>query len=205
MDQRAIAIPEVDRDVLREAIKGEYREVASHPDKGFHFHTGRKLTVILEYKPEWLEGIPEAAVESFAGTGCPFALGELNVGENVVDIGCGGGIDSLIAAKMVGPTGKVVGIDMTDEMLERARSAATECNATNVEFKRAYAEELPIEDGWADVIISNGVFNLFPDKYVALAEWNRVLEPGGRIQIGDIIVKEAVPASAKKHIDLWTG
>lgn len=205
MQQKTVAMPEVDRDVLREAIIEEYREVASNPGKGFHFHTGRRLTEITDYRAEWLEGIPETAIESFAGTGCPFALGELAPGENVVDIGCGGGIDSLIAARMVGPTGRVVGIDMTQAMLDRAQRAAEECGARNVEFKRAFAEDLPIEDGWADVVISNGVFNLFPDKYAALSEWNRVLKPGGRLQIGDIMVKEAVPESAKRHIDLWTG
>ncbi len=198
-------MPDLDRDLLREAIKEEYRVVASEPDKGFHFHTGRKLAGILGYRDSWLEGVPESAIEAFAGTGCPFAMGDIALGSHVVDIGSGGGIDSLIAAKMVGPEGYVVGVDMTSEMLERARAAASEGGFENVEFKQAYAEDLPIEDGWADVIISNGVFNLFPDKYAALAEINRVLKPGGRMQFGDILVTEEVPESAKRHIDLWTG
>ncbi|HXH60744.1 MAG TPA: methyltransferase domain-containing protein [Fimbriimonadaceae bacterium] len=200
-----VAVAPVDRDVLREAIKDEYREVAENPQRGFHFHTGRRLTQIVGYRDEWLEGVPESSIESFAGTGCPFAMGVLKTGEHVVDVGCGGGIDSLIAGKMVGPKGRVVGIDMTVEMLGRARGAAKEANATNVEFQQAYAEELPVADEWADVVISNGVFNLFPDKAKALGEFYRVLKPGGRMQIGDIMVATAVPESAKRHIDLWTG
>src|SRR5512139_1806184 len=158
--------PAIDLDtaVLRKAIQVEYREVAEHPDKGFHFHTGRRLTQIVGYKDEWLTGVSERAIETFAGTGNPFAMGELREGEQVVDVGSGGGIDSLVAARMVGPTGKVVGVDMTPAMLERARAAAAESGLENVEFREAYMEELPVPDGWADVVISNGVFNLTPDK-----------------------------------------
>ena len=196
---------ELDVSTLREAIREEYAEVASHPDKGFHFHTGRPLARKLEYTDEWLIGIPEASIESFAGTGNPFSLGELRPGERVVDVGCGAGIDSLIAAKQVGPDGRVIGVDMTPYMLEKARRSAVETGLENVEFEEGYAEALPVEDGWADVVISNGVLNLMPDKAAALEEMSRVLKPGGRLQIGDILVQKAVPESAKRKIDLWTG
>jgi SAM-dependent methyltransferase len=196
---------DVDTETLRNAIKDEYKEVAEHPGKGFHFHTGRRLTEIVGYKAEWLDGVSDLAIESFAGTGNPFALGDLAAGERVVDVGAGGGIDSLIAAGMVGPTGEVVGIDMTRAMLEKARAAAAASGLDNVEFREAYMEELPVPDGWADVVISNGVLNLTPDKQKALGEMFRVLRSGGRLQIGDILVNREVPAGAKKKIDLWTG
>jgi arsenite methyltransferase len=197
--------PALDVNVLRHAIQEEYDEVASHPHKGFHFHTGRPLACMLEYQDEWLEGIPESCIESFAGTGNPFSLGELSSGERVVDVGCGAGIDSLIAAKKVGPDGRVVGVDMTPSMLKKARRAASEAELKNVEFREGYADALPVHDGWADVLISNGVLNLMPDKAAALEEMSRVLKPGGRLQIGDILVQKAVPESAKRKIDLWTG
>jgi SAM-dependent methyltransferase len=196
---------DVDTDTLRRAIKVEYKEVAENPGKGFHFHTGRRLTEIVGYKDEWLKGVSDLAIASFAGTGNPFAMGELTAGERVVDVGSGGGIDSLIAAQMVGPTGKVLGIDMTPEMLEKARAAAAESGIDNVEFREAYIEELPVPDGWADVVISNGVLNLTPDKQKALGEMFRVLRSGGRLQIADIQVDREVPEGAKRKIDLWTG
>jgi len=184
-DHSRVAQPiDVDTATLRKAIQDEYREVAEHPDKGFHFHTGRRLTKIAGYRDEWLEGLSELAIESFAGTGNPFAMGLPATGEKIVDVGSGGGIDSLIAARLVGPTGAVVGIDMTPAMLDKA---------------------LPVPDGWADVVISNGVLNLTPDKQKAIGEWFRVLRPGGRLQIADILVTREVPAGAKTKIDLWTG
>lgn len=197
--------PALDIGRLREAIREEYAEVASDPRKGFHFHTGRPLARVLEYADQWLEGLPEISIESFAGTGNPFSLGELRAGERVVDLGSGAGIDSLIAAEMVGPEGRVIGVDMTPAMLEKARLAARQAGLTNVEFREGYAEALPVEDGWADVVISNGVLNLVPDKTAALMEIGRVLGPDGRLQIGDILVQKAVPESAKREIDLWTG
>jgi SAM-dependent methyltransferase len=190
---------------LRTAIQEEYATVALNPKQGFHFHTGRPLAQMLGYRPEWLEGIPETALESFAGTGNPFSLGELKAGENVVDIGSGAGLDSLIAAKMVRSSGQVVGVDMTSAMLNKARYAALEAGLDQVEFREGYAEALPVLDGWADVIISNGVLNLMPDKSAVLQEMARVLKPTGRLQIGDILVQKAVPESAKRKIDLWTG
>jgi arsenite methyltransferase len=196
----------LDVDTLREAIQEEYAEVAANPQKGFHFHTGRPLARMLEYADEWLEGLLEPSIESFAGTGNPFSLGEILPGERVVDVGCGAGIDSLIAAKKVGPEGRVIGVDMTSSMLEKARRSAKAAGLGNVvEFREGYAEALPVEDGWADVVISNGVLNLMPDKAAALEEMSRVLKPGGRLQIGDILVQKAVPDSAKRKIDLWTG
>ena len=195
----------VDIESLRSAIIEEYQAVAKDPHQGFHFHTGRTLIQLVGYEPEWLEGIPESSIEAFAGTGNPFSLGAILIGENVVDVGSGAGIDSLIAAKMVGPGGRVIGVDMTPEMRERARTAAEEANLTNVEFRDGYAETLPVPDRWADLVISNGVLNLVPDKRAALSEMHRVLKPGGRLQIGDILVDRPVPEEAKENIDLWTG
>ena len=205
MSEHTLEEQELDVEVLREAIQEEYAEVAANPEKGFHFHTGRPLARMLEYADEWLIGIPEDSIESFAGTGNPFSLGEILPGDRVVDVGCGAGIDSLIAAKKVGPDGRVIGVDMTPSMLQKARQAAKETGLANVEFREGYAEELPIADGWADAVISNGVLNLMPDKAAALEEMARVLKSGGRLQIGDILVQKAVPESAKRKIDLWTG
>lgn len=195
----------LDLEELRDAIKDEYKEVAINPEKGFHFHTGRKLTALLGYKEQWLENVPDEAINSAAGTGNPFTLGDLKPGERVVDVGCGAGMDSFIAAQMVGPSGRVIAVDMTEEMLEKARASAQEAGVENIEFKQGYGEELPVEDGWADVIISNGVLNLMPDKIKGLNEMARVLKPTGRLQISDIVVQKTVPDSGKQQIDLWTG
>jgi 2-polyprenyl-3-methyl-5-hydroxy-6-metoxy-1,4-benzoquinol methylase len=190
---------------LRSEIRREYEQVAVSPEKGFHFHTGRPLAQRLGYRDEWLQGIPEPTIASLAGTGNPFSIGALQTGEHVVDVGCGAGLDSLIAARMVGPTGKVVGVDMTPSMLEKATQSARELGLTHVEFREGFAEALPVPDGWADVVISNGVLNLTPDKATTLQEMARVLKPQGRLQIGDILVQTAVPPEAKKDIDLWAG
>jgi SAM-dependent methyltransferase len=190
---------------LREAIQHEYDLVAREPERGFHFHTGRPLANMLSYEDAWLDDIPEETIVSFAGTGNPFRLGPLTQGEHVVDVGSGAGLDSLIAAHMVGPAGHVIGVDMTPAMLARARASAAASALQNVEFRDGYAEELPVPDRWADVIISNGVLNLAPDKAAALGEMERTLKPGGRLQIADILVQKPVPASAKRKIDLWTG
>jgi SAM-dependent methyltransferase len=195
----------VDREALRAAIREEYALVARDPDHGFHFHTGRPLAKLLGYREEWLEGVPEEALASFAGTGNPFLAGVLEPGERVVDVGCGAGFDTLLAARMVGAGGRVIGIDMTPDMLERARAGARAVGAANVELRNGYMEELPVDAGWADVVISNGVMNLAPDKEVVFAELARVLRPGGRLQIGDLLVSKPIPESAKAKIDLWTG
>ncbi len=205
MSKQASQVPQLDFEQLREAIRQEYAEVALKPEQGFHFHTGRPLARLLGYDDQWLEGIPERSIESFAGTGNPFSLGLLQPGERVVDVGSGAGIDSLIAARMVGSEGWVIGVDMTPAMLEKARRSAYGGGFTTVEFRQGLAESLPVLDSWADVVISNGVLNLTPDKDAALREMARVLKPGGRLQIGDILVQKPVPESAKRNIDLWTG
>lgn len=192
-------------DTLRQEVSHEYAQVAQSPELGFHFHTGRHLANLLEYGDELLEGLPEEAIESFAGTGNPFNLGELRPGSRVVDAGSGAGLDSLIAANLVGPEGEVIGVDMTSEMLEKANSNAKTVGAKNVSFKRGYIEDLPVEDEWADVVISNGAINLAPDKDGVFRELKRVLKPGGWLQIADILVEKAVPDSAKQNIDLWAG
>lgn len=197
--------PRVDTEILRDAIREEYEIVATEPTRGFHFHTGRPLAKRLNYDDTWLEAVPESSIASFAGTGNPFSMGALSSGERVADVGCGAGIDSLIAAQMVGPTGQVIGVDMTPAMLAKAAASAAEAKVEHAEFRSGYGESLPIPDGWADVVISNGVFNLMPDKVKALTEMARVLKPGGRLQIGDILVDKEVPQSAKEKIDLWTG
>jgi SAM-dependent methyltransferase len=200
-----IAVPDLDQEALRCEIRREYAEVATHPSRGFHFHTGRPLARMLGYSETWLEQVPEPSIESFAGTGNPFAIAAIAPGERVVDVGSGGGIDSLIAAWMTGDSGRVVGVDMTPEMLAKARASAAASGATNVEFQSGHAEALPVGDGWADVVISNGVVNLCPDKLQVFREMHRVLRPGGHLQIGDILVQKAVPDSAKRDIDLWKG
>jgi len=192
-------------ETLRCEIKREYAEVATNPTKGFHFHTGRTLAALLGYSDELLEGIPEESISRLAGTGNPFALGPLHPGDTVVELGCGAGMDTLIASRMVGASGRVLSIDMTPEMLDEARAAASAVGATNIDFHLGYIENIPLPDASADVIISNGVINLAPDKKRVFREMHRVLKPDGRLQIGDIIVQKAVPESAKRNIDLWAG
>lgn len=200
-----INAPSVDQEQLRCEIRREYKEVALHAEKGFHFHTGRPLAKILGYDQSLVDQIPESSVESMAGTGNPFLVGEINEGERIVDIGCGAGFDSLVAALKVGPTGKVVGVDLTPEMVAKARQGAVQMGLKNVDFRIGVAESLPVPSGWADVVISNGVVNLVPDKIGLFKEMYRVLKPGGRLQIGDIIVQEEVPQESIDDIDLWTG
>jgi arsenite methyltransferase len=190
---------------LRTAIRAEYAAVASEPERGFHFHTGLRLAAILGYPQEWIEKLPVAAVLSMAGTGNPLALGEIQPGERVVDCGSGAGADALIAARLVGPAGRVIGIDMTPEMIARAQANAGDAGLANVEFREGLLEALPVDDGWADVVISNGVLNLVPDKVAALCEMSRVLRPGGRLQIADIVLGRPVSDASKLDVSLWTG
>ncbi|MCH7819039.1 MAG: methyltransferase domain-containing protein [Candidatus Marinimicrobia bacterium] len=192
-------------EVLRTEIKKEYSHVATNPEAEFHFHTGRRLAAILEYDEELVNSVPESGLESFAGTGNPFSMGRLNEGENIVDVGSGAGFDSLLAARMVGDEGNVIGVEMTEEMRNKAVGAAEEMGLTNIEFVDGLEEHLPVEKDWADVIISNGVINLCMDKLGVFRQLHRALKPGGRLQIADIIVQKAVPDSAKLKIDLWTG
>ncbi len=199
------AVPKLSLEELREEIKKEYTNVALDPAKGYHFHTGRRLANILGYDESLYADLPEDNIVSFAGTGNPFSVGPINVGETVVDVGSGAGSDSLIAAKLVSPSGRVIGIDMTPAMLKKARDGAAQIEASHVEFREGFMESLPLPDNFADVIISNGVLNLSLDKVETLREWFRVLKPGGRLQVGDILVEREVPADALDDISLWTG
>jgi SAM-dependent methyltransferase len=198
-------VPNISGATLWDAIKKEYENVAVFPGKGYHFHTGLEAANRIGYDKKLYDNVPENNIASFAGTGNPFNLGPINAGDIVLDIGSGSGFDALIASKMVGPKGRVIGIDMTPAMLEKARKGAAEMGATNVEFREGQAEDLPLPDDVADVIISNGVLNLTPDKRKTLGEWERVLKPGGRLYVGDILVAKSVPQSALNDIALWTG
>jgi SAM-dependent methyltransferase len=195
----------VDAGALRAQVQRKYREVALDPGAEFHFHTGRPLAKRLGYPDAVVDRQPEAAVESFAGVGNPFALRALEPGERVVDVGCGAGFDTLIAAEQVGPTGRVVGVDMTPEMLAKTRRTVAELGLDHVEVREGLAERLPVDDGWADVVISNGVINLCADKAAVFAEIRRVLRPGGVLQFADIATGNPVPVEAMRDIDLWTG
>ena len=195
---------QVDAHQLRSEVRRKYREVATNPSGPFHFHTGRPNAERLGYPADVLARLPDDAIASFAGVDNPFAPGAPPDGSKVVDLGCGGGFDCFVAAQMVGPNGRVVGVDMTPEMLDRARRLADQLGVTNVEFREGILEELPVDDGWADVVISNGVLNLTADKARVLGEAWRVLRNGGVLQIADIAVGAEVPDSAKADIGLWT-
>ena len=195
---------EIDVQVLKSEIKKTYASVSQDPEKDFIFPTGRPWAEDLGY-PDELANVPEAAVGSFAGVANPWQMGRLAPGERVLDLGSGAGTDSLIAAQMVGEQGHVTGIDMTPEMLAKARAAAVELGAANVEFVESEAEQLPFADASFDVVISNGVIDLIPDKDAVFAEVFRVLAPGGRIQIADVTIQNPVSAEGRRTIDLWTG
>jgi arsenite methyltransferase len=195
----------VDPGTLRERVRDKYREVAVEPGRTFHFHTGRPLAARLGYDQTTVDALPDRAVESFAGVGNPFSMRRLDPGERVVDVGSGAGFDSFIAAGQVGDTGHVVGVDMTPEMLAKSRATAAALGFDQVEFRQGLAEDLPVEDGWADVVISNGVINLCADKHAVFTEIHRVLKPGGWFQFADIANGRPVPPEALRDIDLWTG
>ncbi len=203
MSEAPVADVAVDADALREEVKSKYREVAVAPDGEYHFHTGRYLAARLGYDADVVDALPDAAVESFAGVANPFSLGPLGAGERVIDAGSGGGFDSFIAAGQVGPEGSVVGIDMTDEMLAKSRATADAMGLGHVAFREGLLEDMPVADGWADVVISNGVINLCSDKRGVFAEIMRVLRPGGRLQFADIANGQPVPEEAIINIDLW--
>jgi len=195
---------DIDVALLKSEIKKTYATVSQQPAKDFVFPTGRPWAVDLGY-PEELANVPESAVESFAGVANPFSLGRLQPGERVLDLGSGAGTDSLVAAQMVGENGSVKGIDMTPEMLAKARSAASELGVANVEFVEGEAESLPFANESFDVVISNGVIDLIPDKDAVFSELFRVLVPGGRMQLADVTIQNPVSAEGRRNIDLWTG
>ncbi len=195
----------VDADVLRDQVREKYREVAVAPNATYHFHTGRAAAARCGYDATIVDALPDRAVESFAGVANPFALRTLEAGERVVDAGSGAGFDSFVAAHQVGSEGRVVGIDMTAEMLTKARQTAAALGFGQVEFREGLLEAMPVGDGWADVVISNGVFNLCPDKRAVFAEAWRVLRPAGHLQLADIANGRPVPPEALADIDLWTG
>jgi arsenite methyltransferase len=189
---------------LRDEVKKKYRDVAIKPNDTYHFHTGRRLAARLNYDIAVVDGMPDEAVEAFAGVANPFSLRDLKPGERVVDLGSGAGFDCFFAAGQVGSAGHVIGVDMTEEMLAKSRNTAQTMGLRNIEFREGILEELPVEDGWADVVISNGVINLCVDKRRVFAEIWRVLKPGGQLQFADIANGKPVPASAVANVDLWT-
>ena len=194
----------IDVDVLRGEIQKTYTEVSTEPEKEFIFPTGRRWAEELGYPPE-LANVPDASVDSFAGVANPHSLGRIEEGATVLDLGCGAGTDLLIAAQMVGPEGRAIGVDMTPSMLELARESAREMGLDNVELHEALIESVPVADASVDVVISNGVIDLVPDKDAVFDEIDRVLRPGGRLQIADVVIHTEVSEDARKRIDLWTG
>ena len=194
----------IDVDVLREEIQKTYSDVSTRPEGEFIFPTGRSWAEHLEY-PRELANVPEASVESFAGVANPFSLGRIEEGETVLDLGCGAGTDLLVAAQMVGPSGKAVGIDMTPAMAERARASAREMGLDHVEVHVGLIEKLPLDDESVDVVISNGVIDLVPDKDSVFNEIWRVLRRGARLQIADVTIQRPVSEEGRRNIDLWTG
>jgi SAM-dependent methyltransferase len=201
----AITPAPVDVDVLRDEIRKTYTEVSTDPEHDFIFPTGRGWAEQLNYPQPELGRVPEVSVESFAGVANHWQLGRVEPGETVLDLGCGAGADLLIAAQMAGPGGRAIGIDMTASMLARARASAGEMGLDNVELHEGLIEQLPLEDASVGVVISNGVIDLVPDKDAVFDEIDRVLRPGGRLQVADVIIHKEVSEDARKNIDLWTG
>jgi arsenite methyltransferase len=198
------AYVDIDVETLKREIKKTYAQVSTEPERDFIFPTGRAWAEDLNY-PDELARVPENAVESYAGVANPFSLGRLSPGERVLDVGCGAGTDTLVAAQMVTPTGHVTGIDMTPEMLAKARGAAAEMTTANVEFVEGDVEQLPFAGESFDVVISNGVIDLIPDKDAVFSGLFRVLRPGGRIQLADVTIQKPVSEEGRRDIDLWTG
>jgi arsenite methyltransferase len=197
--------PPVDVDVLRDEIQKTYTQVSEHQGKEFIFPTGRLWAEGLGYPHAELERVPETSAQSFAGVANHFTLGLMTEGETVLDLGCGAGTDLLIAAQMVGPKGRAIGVDITPSMVERVRQSAAEMGLDNVDVHHASIEQLPVPDESVDVVISNGVIDLVPDKDAVFAEVRRVLVPGGRVQLADVVIHREVSDEAKRDIDLWTG
>ena len=191
---------------LRGEVQTMYSRVAASPEGDFHFHRGpRYAAAILGYDAIELATLPSEVTSSFAGVGNPHAIDRIPVGATVIDIGCGAGMDLLLAARRIGPTGRAIGIDMTEAMRRRASQGAKMSELAHVDVRDGDATRLPVDDHSIDVVISNGVLNLVPEKERAVAEIARVLKPGGRVQIADIVIGETLPDSALRDIDLWTG
>jgi SAM-dependent methyltransferase len=195
----------VDVDVLREEIRKTYTEVSTDHEQEFIFPTGRAWAQELGYPEPELARVPDTTVESFAGVANHWSLGRVELGSVVLDLGCGAGTDLLIAAQMTGPTGRVIGVDMTPAMLDRARESAQQMGFESVSLHESLIESLPLEDASVDIVISNGVIDLVPDKDAVFDEIDRVLRPGGRLQIADVVIHTEVSEDARKRIDLWTG
>ena len=195
----------VDVGVLREEIRKTYTEVSTDTERDFIFPTGRAWAQELGYPEPELSRVPDATVESFAGVANHWPLGRIEPGSVVLDLGCGAGTDLLIAAQMTGPSGRVIGVDMTPSMLERAHASAREMGIESVELHESMIEALPLDDASVDVVISNGVIDLVPDKDAVFDEIDRVLRPGGRLQLADVVIHHEVSEDARKRIDLWTG
>jgi arsenite methyltransferase len=195
----------IDVGVLREEIQKTYTDVATDAAQEFIFPTGRPWARELGYPEPELSRVPDATVESFAGVANHWALGRIDPGSVVLDLGCGAGTDLLIAAQMTGSSGRAIGVDMTPSMLERARAGAREMGIDHLELHESLIEALPLEDGSVDVVISNGVIDLVPDKDAVFDEIDRVLRPGGRLQIADVVIHHEVSEDARARIDLWTG
>ena len=195
----------VDGEQLREEIRKVYSEVVRDPKRGYHFHTGPEYAVErLGYPASALAGLPDSVTAPFAGVGNPLAMGQPRPGETVVDVGAGSGMDSFLAARAVGPTGRVIAVDMTDAMIERGRESTALTGTSWLEYRKGLAESLPVTDASADLVISNGVINLAQDKDTVLREAFRVLRPGGRLQIADIVVHRDIPPAAREDIAIWT-
>lgn len=198
--------PDLDRARLRAEIMAIYGQVATSPEGDFHFHRGPAYAAErLGYDPHELALLPGEATASFAGVGNPLSIDPLVPGDTVVDIGCGAGMDLLLAARRLGPGGTAIGVDMTDAMLARAQRAADQAGLACVTLRKGDAGALPVDDAGASVIISNGVLNLAPDKSRAFGEIHRVLAPGGRLLLADIIVADELSEGIRQNIDLWTG
>jgi arsenite methyltransferase len=195
----------VDVNVLRAEIRRTYTEVSTDQEQEFIFPTGRDWARVLDYPEPELSRVPDASVESFAGVANHWLLGRIEPGQVVLDLGCGAGTDLLIAAQMTREDGRAIGVDMTTGMLDRARASSEELGLANVELRESLIESLPLEDGSVDVVISNGVIDLVPDKDMVFEEIDRVLRPGGRLQIADVVIHHEVSEDARKRIDLWTG